>query len=150
MKRESGITLMSLIIYIILLILVTSMLATMSTMFYKNTGKIEETAKYSGEFNKFNMYFIEDVKKYNNTYNVTSSEVIFKDGTTYAYRKNVGEESGAIYRDHVKICDKITNCVFTKKTDSSTGVYKEIINVQISVEGTDKFEVDNDYVLKYW
>ena len=82
MKKENGITLMSLIIYIILMLLVVAMLATMSTMFFKNTKIIEDESKYSGEFNKFNMFFIEDVKKSNSVYSINPREIVFLDGTT--------------------------------------------------------------------
>lgn len=143
-KKENGITLMSLIIYIILLLLVTSMLAAMSTMFFNNKDKLDDTSKFSGELNKFNMFFIEDVKKSSKTYSVEPREVVFMDGTTYAYR------NGAIYKDKVKICDNLSECIFTKRTDNSTGVEKEIINVRISIEGNEGFETENDYVLRYW
>ncbi|MBP3256349.1 MAG: hypothetical protein J6M60_07720 [Clostridia bacterium] len=144
MKKENGITLMSLIIYIILMLLVVAMLATMSTMFFKNTKIIEDESKYSGEFNKFNMFFIEDVKKSNSVYSINPREIVFLDGTTYAYQNN------AIYRDKVKICDNITSCTFSNRTDDMSGVNKEIINVKIEMSGSDTFVADNDYVLKYW
>ena len=144
MKKEEGITLMSLIIYITILLIVVTMLATISTMFFKNTNIIEDDTQYSGEFNKFNMYFVEDVKKNSSTYTVNSNEVVFLDGTTYRY------EDGAIYRDKVKICTNITKCIFTKRIDNATGTNKEIINVQIGINENNNFETSNDYVLKYW
>ena len=55
MKKESGVTLMSLIIYMILLVIIAAMLATVSTMFFKNAERLEDKSMYSGEFNKFNM-----------------------------------------------------------------------------------------------
>jgi hypothetical protein len=143
-KSERGVTLMSLIIYVIVLIIVAVMLAMMTNNFFRNTEILEETSRYAGEFNKFNMYFIEDVKKSTRSYSVTSSEIIFKDGTTYEYR------NGEIYRDKVKLCSNITNCMFTKRIETSGGIDKEIINVQIGIDGSNNFEVNNDYVLKYW
>ena len=146
MKNEKGITLMALIIYIILTLLVVAMLASISTMFFNNTEFLEESSKYAGEYNKFNMYFIEDVKKNNKVYSIseTGNELVFIDGTTYVYQEN------AIYRDKVKICENITDLLFTKREDNTTGTKKEIVNVQIEINGADSFTADNDYVLKYW
>ena len=146
MKSENGITLMALIIYIVLTLLVVTMLATISTMFLNNTEFLEESSKYTNEFNKFNMYFIEDVKNNKKTYSLSENgkKLVFVDGTTYIYQDN------AIYRDKVKICDNITNCVFTKREDNTTGTKKEIINVQMEIAGQETFSSNNDYVLKYW
>ena len=144
MKSEKGITLMSLIIYILLLIIVVTMLTALYGMFIKNTNLVEENSKYSGEFDKFNMYFIEDVKNHKTTYFVNSDEIVFLDGTSYKYQDQ------AIYRNKVKICSEVTKCIFSKRTDSSTGIDKEIITVQIGVGQNNNFETTNDYVLKYW
>ena len=141
MKNEKGITLVAVIIYIILLLIVTAMLSTMSQFFFENTKFIEDSSKYSSEFNKFNMFFIEDIKNNKSTYEVSESKVVLKDGTTYEYK-----EAG-IYRDKVKICNNISKCVFTKRIVNGE---KEIIQVEMEVNNEKNFKVYNDYVLKYW
>ena len=147
MKQEKGITLISLIIYIILLMVVTSMLAIVSDMFFANTQYITESGKYISEFNKFNMYFIEDVKNNKDTYQITENEVIFEDGTKYTY---VSGTDNGIYRNKVKICSNIENCIFSKEEKVEENITKKIINVKISIKSSKVFETSNDYVLKYW
>ena len=146
MKEEKGITLLSLIIYVIVLTLVTAMLATISNMFFSNTKYITENGKYISEFNKFNMYFIEDVKKNKTIDTITNNEIIFEDGTTYTYQ---GGEDNSIYRNKVKICTNISYCEFTKEEKEEATITKTIIKVNMIVDSSKLFEVSNEYVLKY-
>ena len=92
MKKEKGITLISLIIYITAMCIIISILSIMSNFFFSNTKNIKENTKYISEYNKFNMYFIEDVKNNKNTYQVTNNEIIFEDGTVYTYKANTDKE----------------------------------------------------------
>lgn len=147
MKEEKGITLLSLIIYIIALLLVISMLAAVSDMFFSNTQYITDSGKYIAEFNKFNMYFIEDVKNNKDTYEVTENSVIFEDGTQYTFEK--APDSG-IYRNKVKICDNIEFCRFKKTEKTEENIIKNIVEVVMVIDSSKLFEVSNEYVLKYW
>ena len=147
MKNQKGITLISLIIYIILLTVIVSMLATISSFFFSNTKIITDTSKYTSEFNKFNMYFIEDVKNNKDIKSISDTEIIFDDGTVYTFKK---EPDYGIYRNKVKICNNIAYLRFTQETKMVDDVTKKIINVKIIVNGTQLFETDNQYVLRYW
>ena len=147
MKNEKGITLMTLIIYIIGICLVIGMLATISDVFYTNIDYIKDNSKYISEYNKFNMYFIEDVKNNKNTYRVTDNEILFEDGTIYTY---VADNDKSIYRNKVKICTNIAYCKFSKTEPIINSVVKKVINVHMVIEGSKLFETSNEYVLKYW
>ena len=144
MKNQKGITLISLIMYIVLLVIVTAMLATVSSMFFSNTKYLTDSSKYASEFNKFNMYFIEDVKNNKDVYSISEKEIIFEDGTVYTY-KNQNNDNG-IYRNKIKICSNIGYCGFKKIEEDN----KKIINVHIVVNGSKLFETANNYVLRYW
>lgn len=147
MKSEKGITLLSLIIYIILLVLVVSMLSIISSLFFSNTNIIKDNSKNIAEFNKFNMYFIEDVKNNTNTYEVTPEKIVFEDGTVYTYKK---DPDTGIYRNKVKICNNIGYCYFSKQEKTVNNFTKQIINVHMIIKGSKIFETTNNYVLKYW
>lgn len=147
MKSEKGITLISLILYIILLVVVVSMLSVMSNLFFSNTRFITNNSKYVSEFNKFNMYFIEDVKNNKDIYKITTNEIIFADGTIYTYNQN--PDSG-IYRNKVKICNNIEFCEFTSREEKINNINKKIINVKLQISGSRVFVSDNEYVLRYW
>lgn len=147
MKSEKGVTLITLVIYIIAMCLVLSMLAVISDLFYANTDYIKETAKYVSEYNKFNMYFIEDIKNNKNILTITSDEIVFEDGTTYNYK---GSPDNSIYRDKVKICTNIAYCNFTQREQKVNDIVKKIINVHVIINGSKIFETTNEYVLRYW
>lgn len=147
MREEKGITLLSLIIYIIALVLVVAILATVSDMFFSNTQYITDSGKYIAEFNKFNMYFIEDVKNNKDTYEVTDNTVIFEDGTQYTFEK---APDNGIYRNKVKICSNIAYCEFTKREKKEENITKNIVEVIMVIDSSKLFEVSNEYVLKYW
>lgn len=138
MKSQKGITLMSLIIYIILLIIILSMLSALSETFFNNTKYITDKGKYLSEYNKFNMYFIEDVKNNKNIIEIGNNKIIFEDGTSYLFANN------RIYRNKVKICNSILNTKFIYKEINE----KKIIEVEMYIKGSSK--LSNEYVLKYW
>lgn len=147
MKSEKGITLMTLIIYMIVMCLVISMLALVSNLFYSNTEYINENSKNMSEYNKFNMYFIEDVKNNKDILSISNTEIIFEDGTTYNYKTT---PDNSIYRNKVKICSNIAYCNFSQIDETIGDVTKKIINVHVVINGTKIFETNNQYVLKYW
>ena len=144
MKKERGITLISLIIYIIVLCIVIAMLAMVSDMFYKNTDYLKDNSKYVAEYNKFNMYFIEDVKNNKDTYKVEENEIIFEDGTMYTYTED------GVYRNKIKICNNVAWCAFSKSEVETDDITKNIIKVYMIIDGTKLYETENEYVLRYW
>lgn len=147
MKSEKGITLIALTIYMIVMCLVVSMLAVISDLFYANTNYLKENSKYMAEYNKFNMYFIEDVKNNKNILNIENNKIEFEDGTIYNYK---ADPDYSIYRNKVKICTNIVYCKFTQTEETINNTTKKIINVHMIIDGTNLFETNNKYVLKYW
>lgn len=145
MRSERGITLTSLILYIMVLLVVVGTLSYVSTYFYSNTSYITDKGKYTAEFNKFNVYFIEDVKNNSNLYSITENKIVFEDGTIYTY------SNSSIYRNKVEICKNINSCIFSKIEETDRNNFtKQIINVKLSIKGSEGFENENNYVLKYW
>lgn len=145
MKSEKGITLISLIIYVVLLLIVVSFLSVVSTHFYSSTKYLMDNGKYVSEFDKFNMYFIEDVKNNTDVYSIETNKIVFEDGTVYTYLNK------SVYRNKVEICKNIERCEFSKLEEIDNNNFtKKIINVKIKIAGKNSFETENDYVLKYW
>lgn len=158
MKKQNGVTLMTLVIYIIAMLLVLSILSILSQFFFSNTEVLAKNSDNMSEYNKFNMYFVEDVK--NNTdavvlnegekleNEIKGNEIVFKDGTTYTYK----EADKGIYRNKVKICQNINKCEFAKKivTNENINFEKQIVEVTMVIKSTSEFSPINEYVLKYW
>lgn len=147
MKSEKGITLMVLMIYVIVLCFVIGILATVSSFFYSNTSYLVENSEAISEYNKFNMYFIEDVKNNKDIDEITDHRIVFSDGTTYTYKKN---PDNSIYRNKVKICSDVAYCSFSNSTITTNEVEKKLIQVYMIIKGAKLFETNNEYVLRYW
>jgi len=147
LKSNKGVTLTILVIYMIVLVLTIGILANISGNFYKNKDYILNNGKYISEFNKFNMYFIEDVKNNSSIYSISNNEIIFADGTVYTYKANPDK---AIYRNKVQICKNIEYCEFTNREEVVDTVTKNIIKVKMMFNATELFETSTDYVLRYW
>lgn len=149
LKSEKGITLTSLVIYIIVISIVVGVMATISTFFYSNLDVVRDSAKYASEFDKFNSYIVKDVKN-NKKVNVDNSAgtIIFEDGTTYMYNEN----DKGIYRGKTKIATHVEGFSCSKKTITVNNVDKEILTVKIIIGNSNKTLLNKqiDYTLKYW
>ena len=167
MKNEKGVTLVALVIYILVATAVISIVAFMSSNFFRNVKIIENQDKYAVEFNKFNMFFINDVKS-NKEATVETTKITFPSGVVYELKGT------NIYRDGVVIASQIQSAEFTADTYevpntnvNGTGkkAVKNLIRVHLTIgrefsEGTIAEETDRkayerlnktiEYVLKYW
>lgn len=66
MKSEKGITLVSVIIYVIAMLIIVTVVSVITSYFYKNinTGSLKENLNQ--QYTKFNSFFIEEVNKKGN------------------------------------------------------------------------------------
>ena len=145
MKSEKGVMLTSLVIYIIVATISISSIALLSSFFFSNMNLIKDQEQYAPEFNKFSMFFIEDVKK-NKSAVVTETKVTFEDGTIYEYKP----EEQSVYRNDTKITEKIEKFSFTSSEVVVSNTTKQIINVKITIGGKENSPNGIEYVLKYW
>ena len=147
MKCEKGITLPALIIYVIVFIFIIGIVSTITSYFYNNVINFDETTKSYVEINKFNMYFLQDIKSKDiilqslienegkNTgitlYNTKNYETI-----SYNFKNN------SIYRNGILISKNIENIEISIEDDNKT------MDVIIETEGmagyakTIKYSID--------
>ena len=143
MKSEKGITLTSLVIYVFVATLLIGAIATLRSFFFSNIGLIKYQQNYALEFNKFSMFFVEDIKK-NKTAEVTATTIAFEDGTTYQFYNN------KIYRNDTVITEKVDSVNFSLSTQTVSSTIKQIITVSMSINGQLNSPNGIEYVLKYW
>ena len=150
MNNEKGVTLSSLVIYVIVFSLILGLLVPMSSYMYSNINKVSSDSYSSEEFNKFNINFIKDVKENEDARveagNGNNVKIIFSNGVNYSY---ISSEK-AIYRDKVKIAEKISTFTAEKIVENKT-IDKNVLVIRIGtgVNDTD-FGKTIKYVLKYW
>lgn len=114
MKKNNGITLTSLIIYVTGMLLVVTTIATLTSFFYKNID-IKAINNDTTQYTKFSSIFGEEINRSNNSiidckslsYGI--SYIVFSSGNQYTFNEN----SKSIYKDNVKICDNVELCDFS-------------------------------------
>jgi len=135
MKSQRGITLTSLVIYITIVIIVVGILAVITGSLQGNVKEIYAEGTNNAEIDKFNVYFLKEVKKQGNAIDenkFSSSEVLFITGNKYRFSNS----DKCIYlNDNIKIAENIENCIFT----SSIVNGKTVITVTIkAINGEEK------------
>lgn len=140
MKNNSGFTIGNLTIYIIAMLIVIGLVASITSFFYTNISNIDDSSKNSAEITKFNMYFLEDVKKVNNSVMKISENkkaITFSSGNTYTFQDN------SIYFNNIRICENVKNTQFS----TSTVGEKTVISVLITIGDKLEYTTTKQYVL---
>ena len=152
MKAERGITLIILSIYVIVFSIIIVLLANLSSYIYKNLDNVSDSTIDISEFNKFNMYFIEDVKTNKQALvqnladdnNKEFIQIAFADGDIYAY--TIGDD--CIYKNNQKIASNILDFK-AEEFKKDNKLYIEI-TIKIGTDEETNYKKTIDYVLKYW
>lgn len=154
MKTERGVTLTILIIYIIIFSIVIGLLATLTSYIYGNLNYINDDSVDISEFNKFNAFFIEDVKSNSqvNIQTLTSNDnknilqITFGDGDIYRYV----QQEKSIYKNKQKIAKDIL--AFSAQEEKTSDGIKTYIKTDIQIGAKDEanYTKQINYVLKYW
>lgn len=144
--NSKGITLTSVIIYVIGMVFVIAIISTLTSFFYKNVN-IEDINKETTQYTKFSSIFLNEINKENNYIidckSIEENEgnisyIIFASGNQYTFMK----ENNSIYKNQIKICEDIQNCNFSYKFIDS----EYVIKVDLK---TNNMDMTEDNALKY-
>lgn len=142
MKSEKGVTLMSLATYIVLMMIVIAILATVRTNFQSNLKEINQQGTEVSEISKFNMYFLQEVKKQGNKINsISNNEISFITGNKYIYRDNKIYLEDVTDGTSIIIASNIIKCVFDKSVENGKNI------VSVTIQANNANETINEYVL---
>ena len=118
MKKESGITLISLIIYIIALLIILTIATKLTSALYFNVQQVDKQSEAAVDVSKFNMYFLNDIKNKPAVATVSTSNQIdlsYLDGS----EKITYSKSGrTLYRNKVKVLDNLDEMTITKSGET--------------------------------
>lgn len=158
MKNNKGITLMSLIVYIGVFLAVIGVIATISSFFYKNVAELDTNTTSDYEYNRLNLYLLEEVKKQNNgiTRIIDEDEmksVSFESGNTFLFQSNKIYYIQEHENTKILLCDKVKYLKFEKKVENA----KDILHIEYIPGSVNEIKKDehnniiptyqNDYVL---
>lgn len=127
MKKEQGITLTALVIYVIVMIIAIGVISTIINQFYKNTNSIEADTKEILEFNKFSTYFLKEVKTKGNKVDTIISDkyILFETGNSFSLSGN------KIYYNNVEICNGAESLTILQGKNGD-GVNKDIVYITVN------------------
>lgn len=143
MKSEKGITLTSLVIYVIGITIIFAVVANLTIYFNKNSRTIEYTTNNSAQITRLNQYLINDTKKENAQIIEANENIIIiqANGETikYTYDKN----SKGIYRNKVKIANDVQSLEIKK--DIIYDKTKLLLNITIGMQ--EQIQKDLEYII---
>lgn len=153
MNSQKGVTLTSLVIYMTILLIVLGTLAVISGTFQGNIKEIYVEGTNNAEIDKFNVYFLKEVKKQGNEIKeISNAEIAFISGNKYTFDS---DEQCIYLNNGMKIAENIENCSFEidsenekviKVTIKATmGEEKQIEYVLSNKNMNNSYENENDY-----
>lgn len=128
MKSEKGVTLISILIYVIAMIIIVAIMTSLTGYFYNNIDIDTESQDANKQYTKFNSFFTEEINKSGNIVIESNTEsenpyIVFADKNQYTFIK----QNKAIYFNNIKIATNIEECTFETKIKNG----KSIIIVKI-------------------
>lgn len=135
MKNQKGITLVSLLVYIIVMIIIIGGLSTISYNFYRNTQALEVDTEDIVEFSNFNEYFIKEIKKANNKIDNISEDgtyIVFTDGNSFMLNNK------SIYYNQIEISKNVNSLKFEYDKDKENNEITDIIKVSVEYSNYSK------------
>lgn len=139
MKSQSGLTTTSIIIYIIAMMIVIGIIASITSFFYTNVYALDNSSNNITEITKFHMYFLEETnKKGNEIVKASKDSISFSSGNTFSFQDK------SIYSNSVRICENIYDLQFEIETVKD----KEMIKVYMVIGNESEYSKITQYVMK--
>lgn len=153
MKSEKGVTLISLLTYIALMLTIMVVIGRITGFFTKGLDNVDEGTQASADFSKVNYCFLKETKKTQEKSNITAAiddmdlnAVGYefpttatptdddKEGTAIKFMESgnvLSYVNEAIYYNKIKVCDKVTNFKIKYKAE------EKAIEVNMKIDGED-------------
>lgn len=139
MTSQKGISLISLIIYVIAMLITVTIITVVTSYFYQNVDVTAKKYTYFSEFTKFETYMSDEANISNNKilniYKGTGNEqtyIAFSSGNQYTYIPI----NNAVYMNNVKIASGVKACEFTEGIENGHSTLK----VKIAIQGNSESE----------
>lgn len=151
MKSEKGITLMTLGIYIVLILIVIGILTTIGANFQSGIRDINQEGIESSEIDKFNIYFLQEVKRQGNEIeSVKDSEITFTSNNKYIFENETINLVETRTNKKIVLSENIESCKFSKKIENG----KTIITVIVKAKNVEQRNIEyvltsDEYFLNY-
>lgn len=143
MKKDKGVTLISLIVYIIVMSIAIAVMSAIISNFYENTTAVQGSIEEIIKFNKFNTYFLKEIKSLDNNIDSMSEKyILFSSGNSFSISNNT------LYYNNVQICQGVNDISFEAIENELELEERTIIKVELEI-GTFKkainYKIENIY-----
>ena len=144
MKSNRGITLISLIIYVIVFTIVVATVSTISGYFMKNTDEIVISTDSSQQYTRFTTYLTKDINSINfSSLNVGANyiEIVFLDGISHKYMYDDNKIYFILKKDEatekiIVLCNKVTDYKFENDKENNK------LKISVTIKG---IKYNNNY-----
>ena len=143
MKSNKGITLVSVVVYVLAITIIIGVISTITISFYNNTKSIQSNTDKGSYLTRLNHYMSSDINKYDTATISDSNKTLTltnKDGDSVTYRM-LGD---GIYRNKVKICSEVQN---TSNFTVDNVYDKSKVIIELKIGNTETMEKTIEYVL---
>lgn len=140
MRNKKGITLVSLVIYIAVVMVVAAVVIRITT-YFKNSMTDVANVDFETEFQKINLYLLDESKTIGNGIDeiISDTKIVFTNGNKYEYNSS---EKIIYLNETIKLCEKVDSCIFSEKTAENG---KNVITLTIKIGENSKTV---DYVMQ--
>ena len=116
MKNENGVTLMSLIIYVIVMTIVLAIVVNISASFYDSVNQVNSDSESAVAFSKFNMFFLDDLKNGNTRIRDVYGDyiVLSVDNKDVIY----SVQDNSLFRNKIRICKNVESASFVVNSNT--------------------------------
>ena len=124
MKQNKGVTLITLMMYVIITLIVLGILGALNLNFRSNLKNVNSNTAQDVEFDKLNVQLLKETKTENNfieTATATKASITFANGNKYTYSD---AEETVFLNDNIKIAENIKSCAFSVENTDTEQVLK--------------------------
>ena len=119
MKNNKGITLISLMMYIIGMVAIAAIISVAVSFYNKNVLTMNDTSDVNMEFNKFDTKMVQETKTAGNQVEtVTTNTIKFTSGNTYTFQDN------RIYQNEIVVSNYVKEFIAKLETEGSKQILK--------------------------
>lgn len=143
MKSEKGITLTSLVIYVIGITIIFAVVANLTIYFNKNSRTIEYTTNNSAQITRLNQYLINDTKKENAQIIEINENIITIQANGETIKYTYDKDSKGIYRNKVKIANDVKSLEIKKEI-----IYEKTkLSLNITIGEQEEIQENLEYII---
>lgn len=147
LKNQKGITMMSLLIYVAAFLMVSGIIAAVTTFFYSNYSYLDGNASVSSEYNKLNLCFLEETK--NNDIYIYKFSNTGKGNENFSEQHDIFASKLALLECLSDECDKFFNTYIIFSDENFIGFREDegkvYYNQSVLCEDVQDLTINTDY-----